>query len=142
MADLGLIPPLEGDTATAEASDEVAAFIAFVKSTLGDEVSDVRASERLTESSVCLVASDNAMDRQLERLLAATGQAAPAAKPVLEINPRHDLIVKLSGLCEGDLRDDAARLLLDEARIADGELPSDPRAFSARLSRVIARATT
>src|SRR3546814_179614 len=105
---------------------------------LGDEVSDVRASERLTESPVCLVAPDNAMDRQLEKLLAGAGRLDNAAKPVLEINPRHDLIARLGTLAEDSaLREDAARLLLDEARIADGELPADPRAFSARLARMI-----
>ena len=101
-------------------------------------MSDVRASERLTESAVCLVAPDNAMDRQLEKLLAGAGRLDNAAKPVLEINPRHDLITKLGALAEdSELREDAAWLLLDEARIVDGELPTDPRAFSARLARLI-----
>jgi molecular chaperone HtpG len=142
LADLSLIPLPEGDTPAAPASEEVGSFIDFVKTTLGDAVSDVRASERLTESAVCLVASELGMDRQLEKLLAGAGRAGAGAKPVLEINPRHDLIVKLSGLGEAgaDLRTDAAYLLLDEARIADGELPADPRAFSARLARVIAGA--
>jgi molecular chaperone HtpG len=141
LADLGLIPLADGEAPAAEASEEAAGFIAYVKSVLGDELSDVRASERLTESAVCLVAPDNAMDRQLEKLLAGAGRIDAAAKPVLEINPRHELIAKLGTLAEGgSLREDAARLLLDEARIADGELPADPRAFSARLSRMIASA--
>ena len=72
---------------------------------------------------------------------ASAGQAPPKAKPVLEINPQHDLIVKLAGLGEGDaLRADAAHLLFDEAQIADGEQPVDPRAFAARLARVLTRA--
>ncbi|WP_176595334.1 MULTISPECIES: molecular chaperone HtpG [Sphingobium] len=138
LADLSLIPLADGETPATQASAEVDGFIAYVKDVLGEEVSDVRASERLTESAVCLVAPDNAMDRQLEKLLAGAGRLDNAAKPVLEINPRHDLIAKLGTLAEGsDLREDAARLLLDEARIADGELPSDPRAFSARLARMI-----
>lgn len=138
LADLSLIPLADGETPATQASAEVDGFIAYVKDVLGEEVSDVRASERLTESAVCLVAPDNAMDRQLEKLLAGAGRLDNAAKPVLEINPRHELIAKLGTLAEGsDLREDAARLLLDEARIADGELPSDPRAFSARLARMI-----
>ena len=60
---------------------------------------------------------------------------------MLELNPRHNLIVGLSGLQDGSsLREDAAWLLLDEARIADGELPADPRAFAERLGRVMAKA--
>jgi molecular chaperone HtpG len=140
MADLALIPLLEGAEPTEAASETATDFIAFVKKTLGDAVSDVRVSERLTESAVCLVAPEHGMDRQLEKILAGAGQLAAAAKPVLEINPRHPLISKLGedGADEG-LREDAAHLLLDEARIADGELPVDPRAFSARLTRVLGR---
>jgi molecular chaperone HtpG len=81
------------------------------------------------------------MDRELERLLARAGQLGSAAKPILEINPRHDLIVALADLgdAEQTLREDAAHLLLDEARILDGELPADARAFSQRLARVMRR---
>jgi molecular chaperone HtpG len=142
-ADLGLIPLVDGaEQPTADATPEVADFIAFVKTTLADAVSDVRASERLTDSAVCLVAADSGMDRQLERILAMSGQAPPAAKPVLEINPRSALIGKLAalGADETSLREDAAHLLFDEAQIADGERPLDARAFSARLSRLFTRA--
>ena len=81
------------------------------------------------------------MDRQLERFLARAGKLTSAAKPVLEINPRHDLVVALANLGEGErtLREDATHLLLDEARILDGELPADARAFSQRLARVMRR---
>jgi molecular chaperone HtpG len=142
MADLGLIPVAEGQTPPAEAPADVASFIAFIKTTLGEAVSDVRASERLTESAVCLIAPEHGMDRQLEKLLAGAGRAPPGVKPVLEINPRHELIAALARLDEGrqDLREDAAHLLLDEAKIADGEAPNDPRSFSARLGRVLQRA--
>jgi molecular chaperone HtpG len=142
-ADLGLIPLVDGaPTPTSDATPEIADFITFVKTTLGDAVSEVRASERLTDSAVCLVASDSGMDRQLERILAASGQAMPAAKPVLEINPSAPLIAKLAALSadETALREDAAHLLFDEAQIADGERPLDARAFSARLSRLFTRA--
>ena len=142
-ADLGLIPLTEGSApATTDIEEPVAAFIAFVKTTLGDAVSDVRASERLTDSAVCLVASERGIDRQLEKLLAGTGQAPAPTKPVLEINPRHALVARLAALGDDEaaLRDDAAHLLLDEAQIAEGEQPVDPRAFSARLGRVMTRA--
>jgi molecular chaperone HtpG len=141
-ADLSLISLTEAkDNAGAPATEAVTGFIQAVKATLGDAVADVRASERLTESAVCLVAPETGMDRQLERLLARAGQLTSAAKPVLEINPRHDLIVALANLGEGErtLREDAAHLLLDEARILDGELPADAKAFSNRLARVMQR---
>jgi molecular chaperone HtpG len=141
LADLSLIPPAEGETTPPAASEEVNDFIAFAKDLLKDEVSDVRASERLTESPVCLVAAEHGMDRQLEKMLAAAGRGGGASAPVLELNPRHSLIAKLSELRDNPaLREDAARLLLDEARIADGELPVDPRAFAERLGRIMAKA--
>src|SRR4051795_1539974 len=141
-ADLTLIPLVEPKSdSNAQTSEAVTRFIAGVKATLGDQVSDVRASERLTESAVCLVAPESGLDRQLERILARAGQLSSAAKPILELNPRHDLIVALANLGEDaqTLREDAAHLLLDEAKILDGELPADPRAFSQRLARVMQR---
>ena len=142
LADLALIPLAEGAAPPADVPETVNDFVGFVKTVLGDAVSDVRLSDRLTESAVCLVAPDHGMDRQLERLLAGAGQLGASSQPVLEINPHHDLVARLSslGADEEALREDAARLLFDEARIADGELPADPRGFAARLSRVITRA--
>jgi len=142
LSDLGQIPLLEGQEPAPAASDAVAGFIGFVKATLGDAVADVRASDRLTESAVCLVAPEHGMDRQMEKLLASAGRLGALTKPILEINPRHALITKLSDLGEAELslKEDAAQLLFDEARIADGEPPIDPRGFSTRLARVIGRA--
>src|SRR5215207_1004096 len=142
-ADLALIPLVEAKAeSSAQTSEAVTRFIAAVKATLGEQVSDVRASDRLTESAVCLVAPESGLDRQLERILARAGQlGSAAAKPVLELNPQHELIVALANLGEDAqaLREDAAHLLLDEAKILDGELPADARAFSQRLARVIQR---
>lgn len=142
-ADLKLIPLLDGNSEPqADVDATIAAFIAFTKSVLGDAVSEVRASERLTESAVCIVAPETGMDRQLEKLLAGAGRGLPASKPVLEINPGHALIKKLAGLGESEiaLREDAAHLLLDEALVADGDKPRDATAFAARLGRVLTRA--
>jgi molecular chaperone HtpG len=142
-ADLAAIPLLdEKAQAAPEADAGVTQFIAFVKSTLGDAVSDVRASDRLTDSAVCLVASEHGPDRALERLLAGSGRVLSAAKPVLEINPRHSLVVALAELGEDEtsFKEDAAHLLFDEARVLDGERPSDAHGFSDRLARLIGRA--
>ena len=74
--------------------------------------------------------------------MARSGQAGSTAKPILEINPRHELILGLASVHddEPELRDDAAHLLFDEARILDGELPGDARGFSQRLAQVLRRA--
>lgn len=139
-ADLGLIPLLDGATDNkAEATAEVTALIEALKTALADEVADVRASDRLTDSAVCLVAADRGPDRQFEKLLAAAGRLDTAAKPILELNPQHALIGRLAALQDEALRDDVAHLLLDEARILDGERPGDAKAFAERMSRVLAR---
>jgi len=141
-ADLDKIAPLDAkDEAAAEASDAVKAFLGFVKTTLGDAVADVRASNRLTDSAVCLVASEGGPDRSLERILAGSGNVVSAAKPVLEVNPTHNLVVALAGLGDDDkaFKEDAAHMLFDEARMLDGDLVRDARAFSERLARLMSR---
>jgi molecular chaperone HtpG len=140
--DLALIPRLDNKQDAAPDTDKaVAGFLAFVKETLGDAVADVRASDRLTDSAVCLVASELGPDRQLEKILAGAGRVQSPAKPILEVNSRHDIVVTLASLTEDEraFKQDAAHLLLDEARILDGERPADPRMFSDRLARLMRR---
>jgi molecular chaperone HtpG len=114
-------------------------LLASMKEELGEHVADVRASDRLTDSPVCLVASDAAPDRQLERLLAATGRIQSAAKPILEINPQHKLIIDLAGISDETMRADTIHLLFDTAKVLDGEQPADAKKFSERMSRMFAR---
>ncbi|MBE1710737.1 MULTISPECIES: molecular chaperone HtpG [Mesorhizobium] len=142
VAELSDIPLLDdAKKPDTTAAPEVDGFLAFVKSALGDAVSDVKASDRLTESAVCLVAPEHGPDRQFERLMNAAGRLDKAAKPILEINPRHERVLALAGLGDEDqaFKDDAAHLLYDEARVLDGDKPADARAFSERLARLIAR---
>ena len=142
-ADLALIPLLDAkaDQASATAPEAVTNFIAFVKLTLGDAVADVRASDRLTDSAVCLVAPEAGPDRALEKILANAGRLGSASKPILEVNPKHQLVTALAALGDGEqgFKADAAHLLLDEARVLDGERPTDARQFSDRLARVLER---
>ncbi len=141
-ADLAQIARTDaGDEAPAEAAPSVKIFVAFLKSTLGDAVSDVRVSDRLTDSAVCLVAPDSGPDRALEKMLAGAGRLSMAAKPILEVNPHHPLVAALAALGESEraFKEDAAHLLFDEARVLDGERPADARSFSDRLARVLER---
>ena len=139
-ADLGLIPLLDGAAApSAETNEQVGALLASMKEALAGEVADVRASDRLTESAVCLVASDKGPDRQFERLLNAAGRLDSAAKPILEVNPRHGVVTALAAVADGALRSDVAHLLLDTARVLDGERPADANAFAERLNRLMTR---
>ena len=147
--DLSAIPAAEGeDENKGEDAPEAALdrLIAAARLALGDAVKDVRVSKRLTDSPVCLIADAGDMDIHLARLLrAAKGpEAAGVTARILEINPRHPLVKALAARAEGegaaDALSDAAHLLLDQARILEGEGPTDPAAFARRLSDVMVRA--
>lgn len=139
-ADLGLVPLLDGAASPlAETSHEVRTLILSMKDALADEVADVRISDRLTDSAVCLVASEKGPDRQFERLLSAAGRIDRAAKPVLEVNSRHPMITRLAVADDDAFRNDVAHLLLDTARVLDGERPADANAFAERLNRLVTR---
>ena len=141
-ADLTLIARVDDRKETApDVAEQVKAFLAFVQTTLGEAVAEVRASDRLTDSAVCLVASDTGPDRALERVLAGAGRLKTASKPILEVNPQHALVIALAGLGDGDssFKEDAAHLLFDEARLLDGERPANAKLFSDRLARVLKR---
>jgi len=135
--DFGLIPLLDDKAEDKASSDDDAAILKAVKDALGDKVSDVRASQRLTESAACLVAGAQGRDRELERLLARANRGS-GAKPILELNMRHDL-VKAVGAAQNDEAAELANLLLDQAHILDGEVPADPAAFARRLNAFVVR---
>src|SRR5262249_49689624 len=125
----------------ASAAVDDAVVIAAVKAALGEQVADVRASQRLTDSAACLVAGGQGPDRELERLLARQSRAT-GVKPILELNMRHPLVRALAGAKIGGHRGGVnapARLLFDQAQILDGEVPPDPAAFAARLNRLVVR---
>lgn len=141
-ADIDLIPLVEKPKDQSPPSADVGELVSALKETLAESVEDVRVSTRLTESAACLVASDKGFDRQLERILAQSGQKAMLGKPVLEINARHPAVTALVGLLRDKGRADAAdgmHLLLDLARVADGDAPVDPAAFARRLGALIAK---
>jgi molecular chaperone HtpG len=143
--DFSKIPLIENDGSANDSqssAEDDATVIAAVKAALGERVSEVRASQRLTDSAACLVAGGFGPDRQLERLLARHNRSA-GVKPILEINMRHALVRAVSAAKAGghgvDV-DDLSRLLLDQAQILDGEVPDDPAEFAKRLNRLVVRA--
>ena len=149
-ADLSAFAPLDGDADGggedgAEEADRgrIDAVIAMFKLALHEEVKDVRASDRLTDSAACLVADEGDVDIHLERLLKQHKQIDAGFKRILEINPNHALIRRLAeavggGGSAGRLSD-AAWLVLDQARIMEGEPLPDPAAFSRRMCEAVAR---
>jgi molecular chaperone HtpG len=123
------------------AKPELDALLAFVKLTLKDAVKDVRVSKRLTSSPVCLVADEGDLDMHLERLLKQQRQLDHTSMRILEINPDHALVRALQQHVgkegSGKVVEDAAWLLLDQARIIEGEPLPDAAAFSRRLSNLV-----
>jgi molecular chaperone HtpG len=134
--DFGLIPPIDDSQQEAKPDADEASIIAVIKATLGDRVSDVRASQRLTTSASCLVAGRHGPDRELERLLARQNRGA-GTRPILEINMRHALVAAIADT--KDAAADLSFLLLEQAQILDGELPEDPAAFANRLNQLVLR---
>lgn len=145
IADLDKIKRPGGEEAEApeKAKADLGGLIALFKLALGDEVKDVRASERLIGSPVCLVADEGDLDMHFERLLRQHQRIESQSKRILELNPRHELVRALSGLVgkEGAAQSlsEAAHLLLDQARILEGEPLPDPSAFARRLAHVMTR---
>ncbi|HSI00793.1 MAG TPA: molecular chaperone HtpG [Reyranella sp.] len=139
--DFSLVPLLDNETPPAEAAEADKVVLQAIKDSLGDQVSEVRASQRLTDSAACLVASAGGRDRELERLLARQDRAS-GVRPVLELNMRHQLVQALARSVEGKNERDVAdlsALLLAQAQILDGEVPPDPAGFARRINDLIVR---
>ncbi len=130
-ADLSKLAP----ETEAEPPADVAALVERLRDALKGEVADVRATDRLVDSPVVLAASAGGPDLQMQRLLKRAGRSMMPSLPVLEINPRHKLIRRLSELAT---LDDAAGMLLDLARVQDGEPPRDPAAFARQMAKALA----
>jgi len=131
------LPDDKKDEDKAEPAADEADTIARIKATLGERVSDVKTSTRLTSSAACLVAASQGPDRELERLLSMQNRAT-RSKPILEINLRHPVVAAIAKADTASKTiEDLSLLLLEQAQILDGELPDDPAAFAARLNRLV-----
>ncbi len=145
-ADLSKMPLPEGATEAtpdATAESEITPLLALFRLALQDSVKDVRVSQRLTDSPVCLVADENDLDIHIERMLRLHKQLNQASKRILEINAAHPVIKALAAdLGKGGASDrlnDAAFLLLDQARLLEGEAIPDTAAFARRLTAALSR---
>jgi molecular chaperone HtpG len=110
-----------------------------VKDSLGERVTEVRVSERLRESPACLVLGEDDMGEQMRRILAAAGQKAPEAHPVMELNVSHPLVKYLDGRADAGEFGELAQLLYDQAALAEGTQLPNPPEYVARLNRLLVR---
>ncbi|MFW5737937.1 MAG: molecular chaperone HtpG, partial [Spirochaetota bacterium] len=128
----------EGDK---EQEKKLEPVIDKIKAALGERVKDVRFSVRLDDSPSCIVVDDADPSMQMQQLLKAMGQQEiPEVKPILEINPNHQIVSSLESTTDEAFVEDVAFLLLDQALLVEGAQVKEPAEFVKRLNRVLARA--
>ncbi|MFN3884707.1 MAG: molecular chaperone HtpG, partial [Rhodocyclaceae bacterium] len=126
---------LEDEAEKQEAEKEAGEFKALtekIAKSLGERVKEVRVTHRLTDSPACLVADEHDVSANLARILKAAGQKAPDFKPILEINPKHPVVLRLK--TEEAKFDDWAAVLFDQALLAEGGQLDDPATFVKRIN--------
>ena len=135
--DLGEVEDEQEKAQQKEAEENFKALLEQVKTTLGDKVNEVRITHRLTNSPACLVTGEHDMNANLERILKAAGQDVPTAKPILELNPEHPLVLKLKAESAGERFDEWSNILFDQALLSEGGQLEDPAGFVQRLNKLL-----
>ncbi|QDX21178.1 molecular chaperone HtpG [Pandoraea pnomenusa] len=133
--DLGALEDAEEKAAKEKTSDDLKPLVEKMKAVLGEKAKDVRVTFRLTDSPSCLVSDENDMSGTLQRLMKAAGQKMPEFRPILEINPDHALVKRLTA--ESADLSDWTHLLFDQALLAEGGSLEDPAAFVKRTNALL-----
>jgi molecular chaperone HtpG len=120
-----------------KSADEAKDLLERLKKVLGDQVKDVRTSNRLTSSPACLVVDEYGIDPSLKRLLLNAGQQVPTDKPILEINPTHPIVVRIKNEENEQLFSDWAHVLFDQSVLSSGEQLGNPVSFVNRLNSLL-----
>ncbi|TAJ83151.1 MAG: molecular chaperone HtpG [Gallionellaceae bacterium] len=118
-----------------DVANELKDLTAKITTSLGERVKEVRVTHRLTDSPACLVADEHDMSANLARLLKSAGQQAPTSKPILEINPKHPVVLRLK--TEEKKFDDWVAVLFDQALLAEGGQLDDPASFVKRVNQLM-----
>jgi molecular chaperone HtpG len=141
------LPETEEEKQQKEANKvELAGLVSAVQGVLDSRIREVRVSDRLADSPVCLVVPEGGLNAHIERMLRANGQDVPTVKRILEVNPDHTLIKHLSGLFEKEPSSDQTRewieMLYDQALLTEGSPIDDPGAFARRMTRMMEAAAS
>lgn len=131
------LPGEETDAADAATGEGDETLVGRIKHVLAEQVADVRPSNRLTTSPACLVLGEQDMGTQMRRIMEAAGQQLPEAKPILEINAKHPLLVRLEAETDELRFGELARLLFDQAQLADGGQLKDPAGYVTRVNALL-----
>ncbi len=134
--DLGALADEDEKKHQDEVSEEFKPVVERLQTALGEQVKEVRVTFRLVDSPACVVVDDQDMSQHLQRLLKAAGQAAPTSRPILEINPQHALVDRIKAVPDEEF-EQWAKLLLDQALLAEGAALEDPAAFVRRMNNLL-----
>ena len=135
--DLGDLQDTEGKQHQEETEEEFKGLVEKIAKLLEENVEEVRMTHRLTESPACLVVSEDDMGMQMRRVLESAGQAVPENKRIFELNPDHPLVQKLNDESDSDRFNDLARVLYDQAQLAEGSQLNEPATYVARLNKLL-----
>lgn len=137
-ADLGDLDDKETKKKKEQVEKEFKDVVALIKEALGEKVEDVRTTHRLTDSPSCVVFPENGMTGHMQRILQAAGQAAPTTKPILELNPDHELVQRVKGIEDKVILSRWSHVLLNQALLSEGEQLVDPASFVKDLNMLLA----
>ncbi|HED32942.1 MAG TPA: molecular chaperone HtpG [Gammaproteobacteria bacterium] len=135
--DLGSFEDEEEKKAQEKAEGDLKGVVELMKEKLGEKASDVRITHRLTDSPSCLVLDANDMGLQMQQIMRAAGQQVPESKPVLEINPEHELVKSLKDMSDQGLFENWSHVLFDQAMLAEGGQLEDPAAYVKRVNSML-----
>ncbi|WP_290699944.1 molecular chaperone HtpG [Amphritea sp.] len=135
--DLGETENEEEKKAQEETAKEMEGLTERLKSSLEEQVSEVRITHRLTDSPACVVLGAYDMGMQMRKIMEAAGQAVPESKPIFEVNPEHPLISKLDNETDEDRFGELALVVFEQAQLAAGGQLDDPAAYVSRLNKLL-----
>ncbi len=137
--DLGKLEDQDEKDEKKRIEEKAKTLIEKIKDSLGDKVNEVKVTHRLTDSPACLVVGENDISGNLERILKAAGQNTPNVKPILEINPNHDLIKKLDTYQGNSEFDEYASVIFDQALLSEGGQLEDPVSFVKKINQLLVK---
>ena len=135
--DLGDLQDTEEKQHQEETEEEFKGLVEKISKLLEENVEEVRMTHRLTESPACLVVSEDDMGMQMRRVLESAGQVVPENKRIFELNPDHPLVQKLNDESDSDRFNDLARILYDQAQLAEGSQLNEPATYVTRLNKLL-----
>lgn len=135
--DLGNLDSEEEKKEAEEVAKSKEGLVERIKASLGEAVSEVRVSHRLTDSPAILAIGEQDLGMQMRQILEASGQKVPDSKPIFEFNPAHPLIEKLDGEQSEERFGDLSHILFDQAALAAGDSLKDPAAYVRRLNKLL-----